>query len=480
MLHGVTTEKQENKQPLQDAQTNIACVLGTAPTFILKEENKTLNLPTPIRNYKDLATYAGVNLRNFTMYDAIETIFEESGGATVYAINVFDESKHKSTAEETEITPEASKIVVNKLIIPSTLSVKVEETAGKIDEDFEVKFDEDNTIITLLSTTFKSAEKVKISYDYADLSKVTSADFVGSVDEDGKRIGSKAIYNITQLYGDDVNMICAPTYSSVPETRDAIQNVADDLKASFFPDAPIGTTVNAAIQGRNNGEVNLRCTSRNGYMCVPHVKRYNQYLDETLLKPMSPVCVGMRIRMNKTHKNSIAKPIDNVVSKTIKGVEFPVEFILNKENTESNALNAVGLATVINYKGSYRLYGGRNLSYPSETGITTSQSVQQVINFIEKTIENSSFECVGENITKAYIDNIVELINNKFNTWSNPEKPIIYGGKCWFDANNNPVEDLANFKLVLNYEFCPLSHIETLIYRSTVNINIMKTALASE
>lgn len=478
MLHGITTERVKQKQPIQDAQTDIICVLGTAPTFALKDENKTLNTPVPIRNYKDMATYAGVNFRNFTMYDALETIREESEGAIVYAINVFDETKHKTSVAEAEVTPEAGKIVINNLVIPSTLTVKLDENVGKIDEDFEVKFDKDNTIITLLSATFKAAEKVKIAYDYADLSKVTSADFVGSVDEDGKRTGTKAIYNVTQLYGDDVNLIIAPQYSSIPAVRSAIQSVADDLRAAFYPDAPIATTVNAAIQGRTNGEVDLKSTSANGYMAIPCLKRYNQYLDETLNKPTSPTLAGMRVRLNKTR--NIAKSLDNTVSKTTKGLEFPVEFIYNKENTESNALNGAGIATFINYKGSYRVWGVRNLSYPSETGITTSEAAQAVINFIEKTIEQTSFECVGENITKAFIDDVVEQINNKFNTWSNPENPIIYGGKCWFDESLNPVEDLANFKLVLSYEFCPLSTIEDLAYRSTVNITIMKSALSAE
>lgn len=478
MLHGITTERISSKQPLQDAQTNIVCVLGTIPTFMLKAENQTLNTPVPIRNYKDLATYAGVNLRDFTMYDAIETIFEESGGATVYAINVFDESKHKTAVAEAEIEPTASKIEINKLIIPSSLTIKSGETTGEIGKDFEVEFVKETTIITLISATFKDTSKVKIAYDYADLSKVTSADFVGAVDEDGKRTGTKAIYNITQLYGDDVNMIVAPQYSSLPAVRSAIQNVAEDLRAAFYPDAPLGTSVNAAIQGRTNGDVDLKCTSADGYMAIPYVKRYNQYLDETLVKTSSPVIAGIRVRLNKTR--NIAKSLDNTTSKTIKGLEFPVEFICRKENTESNALNGAGIATFINYKGSYRIYGVRNLSYPTETGLMSSESAQVVRNFIEKTIEQGSFECVGENITKAFIDDIVEQINNKFNTWANPENPIIYGGRCWFDESLNPVEDLANFKLVLSYEFCPLSSIETLVYRNNVNITIMKSALVSE
>ncbi len=311
MIHGIDTIREKQKQTLQDVQTNIICVLGTVPTFVLDEENKTLNTPVPIRNYTDLAKYAGNNYRDYTIYDAIDTIFQESGGATVYMINVFDEKTHKTAVTNEQHTPIADKFIINHIGL-TDLTVSAGETEGTLGTDFEVTENADNTAIVLISSTFKNAENIVCNYNYADTTKVTATDFVGTVDANGNKTGAKAITNITQLYGDDVNIIIAPEFSAQKAVRDAINNVADDIKARTYLDIPKGTRVNTAIQARNNAQtVDLICSSKNAYMAMPYVKRYNQFLDETLLKPLSPVLAGIRVRLNKVQ--DIAKSIDNTV-----------------------------------------------------------------------------------------------------------------------------------------------------------------------
>ena len=79
-MHGVTTKQIRNDFNLQDGQTDIIAALVTVPTYLLKEENKTLNTPIPCRNDKDLAAYCGKNLPDFTGYDTVATILKESGG----------------------------------------------------------------------------------------------------------------------------------------------------------------------------------------------------------------------------------------------------------------------------------------------------------------------------------------------------------------------------------------------------------------
>lgn len=477
MLHGIDTRREKQKQTLQDAQTDIVCVLGTVPTFTLQAENKTLNTPVPIRNYTDLAKYAGDNYRNYTIYDAIDTIFQESDGATVYMINVFDETKHKTAVENEQHTQDANKFEIAHIGL-TNLAVMAGETAGVAGTDFEVTENADTSTVTLKSDAFKNAENLVCSYNYADTTKVTAADFVGTVDADGNKTGAKAITNITQLYGDDVNIIIAPEFSAQPTVRDAINNVADDIKARTYLDAPKNTRVNAAIQGRKNNQgVDLMCSDKNAYMALPYVKRYNQFLDEMMIKPISPVLAGIRVRLNK--EQDIAKSIDNTESRTIKGLEFPVEFILNKENTESNALNAAGIGTVINWKGKFRIWGARNCGYPSETGIETFDSVIDTANFIEKTIESGSFECVGGKVTRAWIDNVLESIKAKFNTWKNPEVGLILDGDVWYDEQLNDAESVANGFVRFNYDFCPPSVAEHIRFSSFINIKYITTALSN-
>ncbi|MCR5260642.1 MAG: phage tail sheath subtilisin-like domain-containing protein [Candidatus Gastranaerophilales bacterium] len=475
MLHGVhTNTERTNKLNLEDAQTNIIAALVTVPTFLLSADNKTLNTPVPIRNYQDIADYAGVNLPDYTGYDTLDTIMTESEGATVYMINVFDEATHKTAVAEADMTVTNKKVVIDKYV-KSLTSVKNGSTPIA-ESAYTVAYDDSgNTVITFTD----NLSTVKIAYEYYDVTQVGSSDFVGAVDSDGIKSGSKAISDILALYGDDVNIIIAPVYSAIPAVRTALDNVAADLKARVYADAPLATRVNTAIQGRtsDNPTVDLRCVSPNVTICLPWVKRYNQHTDTVETKAPSAVAAGLRVYLNKTE--NVAKSLDNTVCKTVLGLEYPVEFILNKENTESNALNGAGITTFINYKGGYRIYGARNCAYPSESGIETFDSVIDTRNFIEKTIENSSFECVGSRLTKGFIDNVLDVINAKFNEWKNAENQIILGGNAWFDESRNPAQQLANGKVRISYKFCPPPVVEELEYSSYIDINIITQALTN-
>ena len=473
MLHGIDTKREHAKQPLQDTQTDIICVLGTVPTFLLNENFVTLNTPVPIRNYQDVTKYAGENLPDFTMYDALETILTESNGATIYMINVFDSTKHSTTVEDEVHTPSANKFTINHVGLSNLVIESGQHVATS--SDYKLIQNAQSVTVELISSEFKSYETFTCSYDYADLTKVTAADFVGTVNQNGVKTGSKAITNITQLYGDEVNIIIAPKYSALAEVRTALVSVAEDIKARVYLDVTAGTTVNQAISERLNGS--LMCSSPNAYMAMPWVYRYNQFADKNILSPLSPVLAGLRVKTNRT--NDIAKSIDNTKSSTIKGLEYPVEFILNKENTEANALNASGIGTVINWRGSYRIWGARNCAYPSETGIETFDCVIDTANFIEKTIETGSFECVGAKVTRAFIDNIIETIKAKFNTWKNPEIGLILDGDVWYDEALNTSENLSNGTIVFSYDFCPPSVAEHIRYQSYINIKYISSALAN-
>ena len=475
MLHGIDTIRQQAKQPLQDTQTDIICVLGTVPTFLLENNAKTLNTPVPIRNYQDIAKYAGENLNDYTMYDALETVLTESNGATIYMINVFDEATHKTSVTDEEHACLASKFEIDHAGL-TNLVINADNTTAVENTDYRITHKPTSTIVELISNTFKEKSTVSCSYDYADVTKVTALDFVGTVDGSGNKTGSKAIYNITSLYGDDVNIIIAPKYSALADVRTALVNTAEDLKARVYLDCPQGTSVNSAVAARLNSGA-LECSSENAYMAMPYVYRYNQFTDSTVLRPLSPVLAGLRVKLNRVA--DIAKSIDNTKSATIRGLEFPVEFILNKENTEANALNGSGIGTVINWKGTYRIWGARNCAYPSKTGIETFDCVIDTANFIEKTIESGSFECVGAKVTRAFIDNVIEIIKAKFNTWKNPEVGLILDGDVWYDEALNTEESLSNGIITFSYDFCPPSVAEHIRYKSYINVKYLTSTLAN-
>ena len=479
-LNGVETKEQKVSSTVADVNKSIIGIVGTAPTFMLDNEYKTLNKLCPIRNYNDIIRYAGRDIGGFTLPDALKTILDESGGATIYMVNVFDENKHKTSVSNQTVTPVGNKININKIGINDIVLMngQVEGIQG---EDFLVAESLTECIIELLSEDFKTAESLSLSYTYADTTLVTTSDIVGEVNEESVT-GLKLLNKVNAEFGDSVGIIIVPEYSAEPVVRNEIEKLEENLKAYAFLDTKKDLSINDVINSRNRelNNSNLISTSSHSMIVYPYLKRYNEDLDKISLKPASPVAAGMRVKLDRNR--TIAKSITNTKTVTTLGLETPIEFILNNPSSESNALNASGVSTFINYKGGYYLWGARSCNFPSESGINTLESARRTADFIEQSIEDASFPAIGENIDTNYIEGILEMINSSFKTWSTPKNPqrLILSGEAFYDSSINSAEDLANGHIKFSYKFCPLGVAERITYYAYIDINIFTDVLGGE
>lgn len=472
-LHGVeTTEQDSFNMTITDADMSNVVIIGTAPSYLLDKENDDLPL---IRNDRESVKYAGNNIDGFTLPDAVETVLTESGGANIYTINIFDNEKHTVSVDKS-ITFTNGECLLNETGIQN-LVVKKNETQLKENKDYTFE----NNVITILSggELETDQEDVTASYIYVDFSKITDSDVIGSVSSDGKRTGAQRIYDIIAKYGIIPGIIIAPGFTS-KNVRTALETIAEKVRGYIYFDVPKGTTIQQAEAARTKAvdDLDLTCSSESVMMAMPYVKRYNSYQDTTTLKPLSPVLAGLRVRLDR--ERNTAKSIDNTASKTILGTEYPIYFKLNQTDTDSNRINALGITTVINWKGEYRIWGGRNCSYPSKNGIMTFESAKRVRNFINESIESSSFNAVGENITKGFIDEILNTINAKFSSWANPVNTkdyIIYEGEAYWDDSLNTAENLADGHIYFPYKHCPLCTTERITYNDILDITIITKVL---
>lgn len=470
-LHGVETKREEQPASIQDATTSINAMVVSVPTFLLKEEYQTLNKPVPIRGYSDITKYAGKNVAGFTGYDSLYTAMTESEGAIIYMINVFDKDKHKTSK-----TIDTAHLTAGKYTIEELGVTNLVVGDGVLDTDYTF---EDGVITVTKDGKFKDAASVTITYDYADITKLTTADFIGTIDEDNIKTGLQAVYDIQALYGDEISILTVPTYSALKAVRSAMESIESKLKLQSYYDCPVGTSINAAIQGRQGGNgtvdasIDLTSSSENGMFCFPYVYRYNAETDKDELRPPSPAVAGMRVRLDR--ERNVAKSIDNTKSLTTNGTEFPIGFRLNDPTSESNALNAKGISTFINYKGSYYFWGGRNAKFPTVDNIETFENVQRTASYIERSIQNSSFQCVGETITQGFIDDVLNMIESFFNRLKNPQNQIIIDGNVIYDPSQNPAEELAKGHIRFSYNFCPPPPVERLTYYSFIDIQLLNS-----
>lgn len=471
-LHGVEIlEKDGFNLTITDADISSVVVIGTMPTYSLDE---VVDLPK-ITNYREAAKYVGKNIDGFTLPDAVETILDESGGANIYAINIFDEEKHSASVEKT-ITFRNGECKLTELGIQKLVLKKGEETLV-IDTDYSF---EKSTIKILAGGKLETEQSnVTAAYSYADFSKITDSDVIGGTDENGNRTGIQRIYDIIAIYGVVPGIVIAPNFTS-KTVRTAIEKVIENISAFAYHDLPKGTTLEKAEKARLKATDGLDLTtiSENSMIALPFVYRYNSNEDTTTLKPLSPVLAGLRIKLDR--ERNVAKSIDNTVSKTILGTEFPIYFMLSDKNCDANRLSALGITTVINHKGAYRTWGARNSSFPNKEGLMTFESAKRTRMFIKKTIQDSSFVCVGETITRGFIDEVLNEINAKFAKWSNPideVNHIIYDGEAYWDETLNTAEDLANGKIKFPFKWCPLCVAEHIVFEDTLDISIITKTL---
>lgn len=474
-FHGTRTkEKTKINLTITEADMSSVLVIGTAPTYLLDSDVGVIN---KITNYQEMAKYAGDVSDDFTLADSVDTVLKESGGAEIYTINIFDNVKHTANAD-VSLTFSNGKCVLEEIGVQNLVVKKGNDTL-ELGDDYD--FDHaTNTIIILAGGAIESnQEDVTAEYKYVDLTKITDSDVIGTTDSNGNRTGIQKIWDIMDEWGKIPGIIIAPGFVS-KNIKDALEAVAKELRGFVYFDVSHDSNVATIEKARLHEYSGLDLTGDSEYctLCFPYQKKYNAATNTTKNKPLSAFAAGARVRLDK--ERNIGKSIDNTPLKTTLGNEKPVSFKLNKENTDANRLNAVGVTTVINFKGKYYLWGGRNSSVINKTGVMTFENARRVRSFINESIENTTFVSVGENITKGFIDDILNMINNAFAKWSNPQDKdnfIIYGGEAYYDPTLNTAETIANGKIRIPYEACPLVPAEDIEFHDILNINIITKTL---
>ena len=489
-LHGVESKEVEsNNFTIQDADISSVAVIGTMPTYEIENQSRsaygssTSEAPktpahaarkvTKIVNYNYTGDI-GNNIEGFTIPEAVQTILDLSGGANIYCINVFDNDKHTASVDKS-ITFTDDICILSETGVQN-LVLKQGEDKLELGKDYE--FDAKTGKITILEGGALEDDQTNVtaSYKYVDFTKVTDTDIIGSTDANNVRTGIQAIWDIVAEYGVVPGIIIAPGFSS-KNVRTAIETISERLRAFSNVDVPKGTNVNLMEKARFKPveDIDLTTSSRRSMLSGPWMDRYNQYENVTTLKPLSPVAAGLRVKLDR--ERNCAKSISNTPISIAKGMEFPISFMLDDPATDSNRINALGIATVINYKGVYYFWGARNSSFPSKSGIKTFEHVTRTTDFIIKSIQDSQFVCVAEKITRGFIDDIIAKINDKFAAWASGDDPLIYGGEAYFDDTLNTAENISDGHLYLPWDYCPVGCAERITNLPHLDIKIITKSL---
>ena len=464
-LHGVETiEVNNGPRPVSLVKTAVIGIIGTAVAG-------AVNTPILVSSERDFAQF-GVDTASSTILDALTVIFKQKPTVCV-VLNVLDPAIH-TTAVVNEVVALGLDGTF-KLANPAANNVVVKNALNTITyaaTDYYLNADVGTGVTTAASTipaaTLAAPINLSISYSYADATKVTAADIIGTITAAGARTGLKAFRDSYSLFGFYPKILISPVFASLNSVATKLIAIATSIRAVTYIDAPIGITPTQAITGRGvAGTINFNTSSDRVGLCYPYLKWFDTTQNAERLIPMSAFVAGAQSR--KDQENGYWWTVSNTELLGITGVERPIDAMINDPNSEANLLNAAGIITVFNSFGTgVRVWGNRSASYPASTSPKNFLCVRRTADIIAESLEYFSLQMIDRPMDNAWIDSVIASAN-AFLRKLKADGAII-DGKVWYDPAQNLATDLAAGKAVFAYDFMPPTPAERVSYQAAINI----------
>ncbi len=278
----------------------------------------------------------------------------------------------------------------------------------------------------------------------------TLSNVIGGVDEEtGEYQGIQAFLSSESIVHVAPRILIAPQFThQLPGDAgnpvvSALIPIAEKLRAIIVADGP-NTNDEEAIKWRKS------VGSSRVYVVDPWVKVF-----EGEEKPSSPFVAGLIAKVDSEqgfwHSPS-NKEINGIV-----GTSRAIDFTLGDTSCRANYLNENEVTTIIHQNG-YRLWGNRTCSNDEGWAFL---SVRRTADLINDSLLRAHLWAVDRNISKTYIDDVIEGVNSYLASLK--AQGAIISGKCY--ATPEPA-NITSGKVYFDSEFTPPYPAEQITFRS--------------
>ncbi len=467
-LHGVETiEVERGARPVRTVKSAVIGLIGTAPIG-------AVNVATLSLSEKDAAQF-GPQLAGFTIPQALDAIYDHGTG-TVIVINVLDPAIHKTSVPAEAVTFDAATGLA-RLAHGAAANLVLKSADGaatyQVGADYTVDLVSGVLMRVRGGGIPTGAASANAAYAYADPTKVTAADIIGTVNAAGMRTGFKALKDTYNAFGFFAKILIAPAFCTQNSVATEMIAMADQIDGIAYIDAPIGTTFAQALSGRGPaGTINFNTSSDRARLCYPHVKVYDAALNGERLEPLSARAAGLRAKVDLDKGYWWSSSNQELAGVT--GVERQLSAMIDDPQSEVNLLNEQGITTVFSSYGTgYRLWGNRTAAWPTVTHMRNFENVRRTGDVINESIRYFSQQYMDMPLNQALIDSLVESING-FGRKAIGDGALL-GFRCWFDPVRNPETELAAGHLLLNYKYTPPPPMERLTFETEITSEYLLT-----
>lgn len=246
-------------------------------------------------------------------------------------------------------------------------------------------------------------------------------------------------------------ILIAPGFTDEQAAVAELVGIAERLRAVIVADGPNSTDA-AAIAYRGN------FGSDRVYIVDPAVTIWDTAANATATAPASPRVAGI-IAKSDNERGFWWSPSNREMNGIV-GTARAVDFELGDTLSRANYLNENEVATVIR-KDGYRLWGNRSCSADPKWAFL---SVRRTADMVHESLLRAHLWAVDRNITKTYIEDVTEGVNNYLSHLV--KVGAIIGGRCWADAELNTPDQIAQGKVYFDFDFTPPYPAEHITFRS--------------
>ncbi|MEK4255421.1 phage tail sheath family protein [Ureibacillus sp. FSL K6-2830] len=465
--HGSRTKESRPSVTVStEATAALPVYFGTAPVNLADEKN--VNKVVLAYTYDDAVKAFGYSddWEKYTLCEVIDAAFDKFKVAPILLVNVLDPEKHKTSKSEDLTVKDGQAKIDTEGVILSSLNITANATQLEQGKDYVASFDDEGKVIIALITNTE-ATTLSATFNVLDTSLVTEADIIGGTDVDtGVVTGFELLNHVFPQYRMVPGLIVAPGFSQNPTIAAVMRSKA--------------TTVNTYFKAFAITDANT--TEAPKYTDVSNWKLENSYTSsfEAIAWPMAAynnkvyhISTLVALSISKIAAENGGYPYESPSNKTLPINKAVVKAGAGKYQEViippdvANELNNQGILTILNFVGGWVAWGNMTAAYPEEDHLDVPNRfipTRIMHNWICNTIVLTTWSDVDGPIRRRIIDNVLD----KMNIWINSlvTNEVILGGRIVFLAEDNPIEQLENGKVVFRYyvaESSPAQEIENII-----------------
>lgn len=285
---------------------------------------------------------------------------------------------------------------------------------------------------------------VCVRVDHDDDADQMKANIIGSLDNDtGLMTGMQALLRSEQETTKRPRIIIAP------EFQDSDIAAALDSLGQKYNAIPVVETKGTGFLSHSLFTKNLNYV----YPVSGGAKYFDTSLAQDYISGGSATVAGIMVKND--NDNGFQQSPSNKQAFEIKGAGIPIDYTAGSATCLANIYNSENMAVFASMKGGTKLWGAR---------LANGKMVQKerVRMLIADTINEETQDVVDGNITKAWVDNLVERVQNFLDRMQ--LDGVISGGKCWVPSEIN-IANIGLNKFYLDYSVGYYDSAEQVVYR---------------